>query len=146
MGWFNIFGLVFIVVIMIPNIVFAIKCKEAFENKWSNKVIELLEQIGRYGCFGFMIFNVPGTWFGWWSDEAFAIYLIVDSLLIVFYCIIWVICWKKNNVFRALALSIIPAVVFMFSAVMSRSILLIIASMLFAPTHIMISYKNVKDF
>lgn len=146
MGWFNIFGLVFIVVIMIPNIVFAIKCKEAFENKWSNKVIELLEQIGRFGCFGFMIFNVPGTWFGWWSDEAFAIYLIVDSLLIVLYCIIWIICWKKNNVFRALALSIIPAVVFMFSAVMSRSILLIIASMLFAPTHIMISYKNVKDF
>ena len=146
MGWFNIFGLVFIVVIMIPNIVFAIKCKEAFENKWSNKVVELLEQIGRYGCFGFMIFNVPGTWFGWWSDEAFAIYLIVDSLLIVLYCIIWVICWKKNNVFRALALSIIPAVVFMFSAVMSRSILLIIASILFAPTHIMISYKNVKDF
>ncbi len=146
MGWFNIFGLVFIVVIMIPNIVFAIKCKEAFENKWSNKVVELLEQIGRFGCFGFMIFNVPGTWFGWWSDEAFAIYLVVDSLLIVLYCIIWVICWKKNNVFRALALSIIPAVVFMFSAVMSRSILLIIASMLFAPTHIMISYKNVKDF
>ena len=146
MGWFNIFGLFFIVVIMIPNIVFAIKCKEAFENKWSNKVVELLEQIGRFGCFGFMIFNVPGTWFGWWSDEAFAIYLIVDSLLIVLYCIIWVICWKKNNVFRALALSIIPAVVFMFSAVMSRSILLIIASMLFAPTHIMISYKNVKDF
>ena len=146
MGWFNIFGLVFIVVIMIPNIVFAIKCKEAFENKWSNKVVELLEQIGRFGCFGFMIFNVPGTWFGWWSDEAFAIYLIVDSLLIVLYCIVWIICWKKNNVFRALALSIIPAVVFMFSAVMSRSILLIIASMLFAPTHIMISYKNVKDF
>lgn len=144
MGWFNIFGLVFIVVIMIPNIVFAIKCKEAFENKWSNKVVELLEQIGRFGCFGFMIFNVPGTWFGWWSDEAFAIYLIVDSLLIVLYCIIWVICWKKNNVFRALALSIIPSVIFLFSGVMSRSILLIIVTILFAPTHILISYKNAK--
>ena len=130
----------------IDNIIYAIKCKEGFENKWNNKKVELIEQIGRFGCFGFMIFNIPGTWFGWWSDEAFAIYLIVDSLLIVLYCIIWVICWKKNNVFRALALSIIPAVVFMFSAVMSRSILLIIASMLFAPTHIMISYKNVKDF
>lgn len=48
MEWFNIFGLVFIIVIMIPNIVFAIKCKEDFENKWSNKIIELLEQIGRF--------------------------------------------------------------------------------------------------
>ena len=80
------------------------------------------------------------------TDEEFAIYLIIDFLLIFLYCAIWFIFWKKNNVFRALALSIIPAVVFMFSAVMSRSILLIIASMLFAPNHIMISYKNVKDF
>ena len=28
---------------------------------------------------GFMIINIPGTWFGWWSDEALAIYLIVDT-------------------------------------------------------------------
>ena len=144
MEWFNVFGLVFIVVIMIPNIVFAVRCKDGFENRWNNTVIEIIEQIGRFGCFGFMIFNVPGTWFGWWSDETFAIYLIIDSLLIALYCAIWVICWKKNNVFRALALSIIPSVIFLFSGVMSRSILLIIATILFAPTHILISYKNAK--
>lgn len=144
MEWFNAFGLAFVVVIMIPNIVFAVKCKDGFENRWKNKAIEIVEQIGRFGCFGFMIFNVPGTWFGWWSNEAFAIYLIIDSLLITLYCAIWVICWKKNSVFRALALSIIPSVIFLFSGVMSRSILLTIASILFAPSHIMISYKNVK--
>ena len=33
---------------------------------------------------------------------------------------------------------------FLFSGIMSRSVLLIIASVLFAPSHIMISYKNVK--
>ena len=107
MEWFNVFGLVFIVIIMIPNIVFAVRCKDDFENKWNNKVIELIEQIGRFGCIGFMIFNVPGTWFGWWSNEAFAIYLIIDFLLIFLYCAIWFIFWKKNNVFRALVLSII---------------------------------------
>ena len=144
MEWFNVFGLVFIVVIMIPNIVFAVRCKDGFENRWNNTVIEIIEQIGRFGCFGFMIFNVPGTWFGWWSDETFAIYLIIDSLLIALYCAIWVIGWKKNNVFRALALSIIPSVIFLLSGVMSRSILLIIATILFAPTHILISYKNAK--
>ena len=144
MEWFNVFGLVFIVVIMFPNIAFAVRCKDDFDNKWNNKVIEIIEQIGRFGCIGFMIFNVPGTWFGWWSNEAFAIYLIIDSLLIALYCAIWVICWKKNNIYRALALSVIPSVVFLFSGVMSRSILLIIATILFAPTHIMISYKNAK--
>ena len=144
MEWFNVFGLVFIVVIMIPNIVFAVRCKDDFENKWNNKVIELIEQIGRFGCIGFMIFNVPGTWFGWWSNEAFAIYLIIDCLLIFLYCAIWFIFWKKNNVFRALALSIIPSVIFLFSGIMSRSILLIFATILFAPAHILISYKNAK--
>ena len=144
MEWFNVFGLVFIVVIMIPNIVYAVRCKDGFENRWNNTVIEIIEQIGRFGCFGFMIFNIPGTWFGWWSNEAFAIYLIIDSLLIVLYCAIWFVFWEKNNVFKALALSIIPSVIFLFSGVMSRSILLIIATILFAPTHILISYKNAK--
>ena len=76
MEWINIFGAVFIAVIMVPNIIFTLKCKDGFENKWNNKGVEVVEQIGRFGCFGFMVVNIPGTWFGWWSDEAFAIYLI----------------------------------------------------------------------
>ena len=144
MEWFNVFGLVFIVVVMIPNIVFAIRSKDGFKNKFHNKPVEIMEQIGRFGCFGFMIINIPGTWYGWWSDEAFAIYLIIDTVLVALYCVIWVVFWKKNNVFRALALSIIPSVMFLFSGIMSRSVLLVIASALFAPTHILISYKNAK--
>ena len=122
----------------------AIKCKDGFDNKWNNKYVEVTEQVGRLGCFGFMIINIPGTGFGWWSDEAFALYLIVDTILVMLYCAIWIICFKKNSVFRALALSIIPSMLFLFSGIMSRSVLLIIASVLFAPSHIVISYKNVK--
>lgn len=140
----NIFGLIFIVVIMIPNIIFALKCKDGFENKWNNQSIEIIEQIGRFGCLGFMIVNVPGTWFGWWSDEAFALYLVVDTVLAILYCAIWMICFKKNRMFRAMTLSIIPSILFLFSGIMSRSMLLIISAVLFAPSHIMISYKNAK--
>ena len=144
MEWLNIFGLTFITAIMIPNIIFAVKHKDAFENKYKNKAIECIEQIGRFGCFGFMIFNIPTTWFGWWSDETFAVYLIVDALLVVLYIAIWIICWHKNNTFRALALSVIPSAVFLFSGIVSRSVLLILSALLFAPTHILISYKNAK--
>ncbi|MBS7304790.1 MAG: hypothetical protein KIG20_03895 [Eubacteriales bacterium] len=144
MGWFNVFGLIFIVVIMIPNVVFAIKRKDGFDNKWDNKFVEFIEQAGRFGCFGFMIFNIPGTWFGWWSDEAFALYLIVDGILVMLYCAIWIICFKKNSVFRALALSVIPSALFLFSGIISRSVLLTVASVLFAPSHIAISYRNAK--
>lgn len=145
MGIINLFGLVFMIVIMIPNIVFAIRCKDGFENNRKNKLVETLEQIGRFGCFGTMIINIPGTWFGWWSDEAFAVYLLVDTSLLIVYCVIWIVCFKKNSVFRALSLSIIPSVIFLFSGIMSRSVLLIIAALIFAPCHIMISYKNAKS-
>ena len=144
MNWLNVFGLVMVAVIMIPNILFAMKCKDGFVNKWNNKFVETVEQIGRFGCFGFMIINIPGTWFGWWSDEAFAVYLVVDALLVTLYCVIWAVCFRKSSVFRALALSIIPSVLFLFSGVMSRSILLTIAALLFAPSHIMLSYQNAK--
>ena len=143
MEFCNVFGLGFMVIIMIPNILFAIKCKDGFENKWNNKRVAFVEQIGRFGCFGFMIINIPGTFYGWWSDHAFAVYLIVNILLLTFYCVIWAICFRKNTLFRALALSIIPSIVFLFSGIMSRSVLLIISSLLFGPSHILISYKNV---
>lgn len=144
MEWLNVFGLVMVAVIMIPNVLFAMKCKDGFVNKWNNKSVETVEQIGRFGCFGFMIINIPGTWFGWWSDEAFAVYLVVDAVLVTLYCVIWAICFRKSSVFRALALSIIPSVLFLFSGIMSRSILLTIAAVLFAPSHILISYQNAK--
>ena len=145
MEWFNPFGLVFITIIMIPNIVFAIRCKDGFTNNYWNKTVELVEQIGRFGCFGFMIFNVPGTWFGWASNESFALCLILDALLVALYCILWIVCWKKNGVFKALALSILPSAVFLISGITSRSILLILAALLFAPSHILISYQNAKN-
>lgn len=144
MEWINIFGLFFIVVIMIPNIIYTIKYRDRFVNKWSNKTVEIIENIGRFGCLGFMIFNIPGTWFGWFSDKIFVIYLIVNIILLFLYYMIWIICFKKNTMFTALSLSSIPSAIFLLDGLMSRSILLVISSLIFAPAHIMISYKNAK--
>ena len=144
MNWFNPYGLVFMAVIMIPNIIYAIRCKDGYENLWNNKFVQLFEQIGRFGCFGFMIFNIPGTWFGFWSDEAFAVYLIANSVLVGLYCIIWAACFRKESMFGALSLSILPSVLFLFSGLFSRSVPLILSALIFAPCHILISYRNTK--
>lgn len=141
---FNVFGVILVAVILIPNIIFAIRCRDGFKNNWNNRFVETAEQIGRFGCFAFMVFNVPGTCFGWPSDEAFALYLIVDAVLAAAYCAIWAICFKKSSVFRALALSILPSVMFLFSGIISRSLLLTAASVVFAPCHILLSYKNAR--
>lgn len=142
--WFNIFAFIFVVIILIPNIIFAMKYKDGFINYWNNKPSQIIEQIGRFGCFCFMIFNIPKTWFGFISDEMFSIYIIVNSILALSYCTIWIIYFKKNSIFRSLALSIIPSIIFIFSAICLRSIFLGVFSILFAPTHILISYMNTK--
>ena len=144
MEWLNVFGLAFVIVLMIPNVVYAVRRPEGFTNQWKNKPAEILEQIGRFGCLACMIVNIPGTWFGWRSDEAFAIYLVADALLVLVYCVLWVVLWERNGVCKALALSVTPAALFLFSGVMSRSILLILFALLFAATHILISCKNAK--
>ena len=142
MNWINIHGLMIMLAIMIPNMFFAAKNKEGFENLWPNKIVEILEQIGRFGCFGFMVLTIPGCGFGFLSDEAFALYLVIDGILTAIYCFVWIICFKKNSIFRALALSIIPSCLFIISGVLSHYWPLMISSVIFAPCHIAISYKN----
>ena len=44
MKWINVYGLVMIAVIMIPNIAFAVRCRDGFENLWQNRFVEIAEQ------------------------------------------------------------------------------------------------------
>lgn len=50
MNWINLYGLACMLVIMVPNIIFAVKNKDGFQNLWSNKTVEILEQVGSL-CF-----------------------------------------------------------------------------------------------
>ena len=68
---------------MIPNVVFAIKCKDGFDNKWNNKYVEVTEQVGEIGLFLVHDNQYSGTCSGVLSDEAFALYLIVDTILVM---------------------------------------------------------------
>lgn len=141
MGWFNYYGLAIMAVIMIPNIVYAATHKDAAEN-YRNKAVTVLEQIGRYACFALMIFNIPYTYFNFWFDYAFIVYLSVNGGLCLAYSIFWIICWKKSGKLKALSLSILPACIFLFSGVVLAYIPLIAFAVLFGVTHILISYKN----
>ena len=60
------------------------KYKDGFENKWKNKRVETTEQIGRFSCFGLMIIISPKTYLGWWSDMAFNIYIIGNTILVAY--------------------------------------------------------------
>ena len=142
MSWFNYYGLIFIALIMIPNIIFAIIHKDGFTNKYKNKPAEILEQIGRYACLILMVFNIPYTYFNFWFENALIVYLLVNAVLCAAYLIFWVVCWDNNGKLKALSLSIIPTVIFLFSGIVVANIPLIIFAVLFGVNHILLSYKN----
>ena len=142
MDWFNYYGLIIIAIIMIPNIVFAIKHKDSFENRYKNKAVEVMEQIGRYACLVLMVFNIPYTYFNFWFGRALVVYLAVNGVLCLLYLLFWAICWNKNGKLKALSLSIIPSVIFLFSGVILAYIPLIAFAVLFGANHIILSCKN----
>lgn len=145
MDWFNYYGLIIVAVMMIPNIVYAIKSKGNFVGSYHNKTVEILEQIGRYACFILMVFNIPCTWIGFYFSHGLIIYLAVNSTLLIAYCTGWVVLWNKSGLVKALLLSIIPSIIFIFSGVIIASIPLIAFSVLFATMHILISVKNAES-
>lgn len=144
MSWFNFIGLIFVAVILIPNIIFAAKNKDGFQNFYHNKFVEVFEQIGRFGCFITMFFTPPFLNLGFKINGAKTAYIITGAVLVALYCLGWIVFGKENSVRKSLALSIIPSVLFLESGLLSLNFSLIILSLIFAPCHIIISYKNAK--
>ena len=140
--YFNLYGLVFVIVILIPNIVFSITCKDGFENLYQNKPVEILEQIGRFGCFISMFLMIPFLNKGFWFENGKIIYIIFGIVLAALYCIGWMIFWKKDSVRKSLCLSIVPSLLFIESAVVCGNLQLLVFAVVFAPCHILISYMN----
>lgn len=50
MRWFNVFGFILMAILIVPNTVYFTKRKEGAPRKWNNKIVGIIEQIGRVGC------------------------------------------------------------------------------------------------
>ncbi len=142
MSWFNYYGLIIMALIMIPNIIFAVKTRGEFKNKFKNKAVEISEQLGRYACFVFMIFNIPYTYFGFWFERALTVYLCVNALLLLIYFVSWLVFRKNHKLLKAVLLSVTPTAIFLFGGIAVLSIPLIASSVVFGVCHITISCKN----
>lgn len=142
MEWFNLAGLIFVVVLLIPNIIYAVTNKDGFADNYHNKLVETGEQIGRFGCFILMFIQPSFVTLGYIYDGAQALYLILGIVLLALYCGGWIVFRKGNSIAKALTLSILPSVLFLESGILTLNIPLIVLSVLFAICHITISYKN----
>ncbi|MGN1421423.1 MAG: hypothetical protein ACI4XC_07925 [Eubacterium sp.] len=142
-NWINIFGGIIIVLMLIPNIIFAVKCKEKQTNK-AGKAVTIIEQIGRYGCMVLMIIPLFVGEFGFSPLEFMFVYIIGNALLLIMYYIFWALYFKNKTMGKALALAIIPTLIFIVSAASVKHWALIVTAVIFGVSHIYITYINNK--
>ena len=142
-NWINLFGGVIVLLILIPNIIYALKNKEETHEK-SNIVIVITEQVGRYACMLLMIVPLFVGEFGFSPLEFMFNYLIGNLILLVFYYIFWVLFAKNKSLDKALALAAIPTLIFINSAISVKHWTLLVFALLFGASHIYITYKNNK--
>ena len=142
MDWFNLTGLIFVVVLLIPNIIYAVTNKDGFADNYHNKFIEAGEQIG---SFILMFIQPSFVTLGYIYDGAQTLYLILGIVLLALYCGGWIVFRKGNSIAKALTLSILPSVLFLESGILTMNIPLIVLSVVFAICHITISYKNTVE-
>ena len=139
---FNYFGIIFIIVLMLPNIYASIFKKELFVNKFDDRLLIKLENIGRYLCMILMVINIQDLYGGFKSVEAFVAYLGINIILLGLYYIVWFIFYKFNNIYKNMILGIIPSLMFIISGILQNHLLLIISGIVFAYAHLKIIWNN----
>ncbi|MGN1328540.1 MAG: hypothetical protein ACI4V4_02460 [Eubacterium sp.] len=140
-NWINIFGAIIVIIMLIPNIIFAVRCKEQQTNK-AGKAVTVIEQIGRYGCMALMVIPLFVWKFGFAPLEFMFVYIISNALLLIMYYVFWALYFKNKSMGNALALAIIPTLIFIVSAVSLNHWSLLVMAVLFGISHIYITYIN----
>ena len=138
-GMFNLWCAGIVLLLLIPNIIYAVRCKGGGISS-SNPAINALEQIGRFGCMIFMVvpLGVKGGEFGFYSWEELIIWGFGTMLLLAVYYICWAFyAWRPGRKLE-LALAILPCLVFLLSAVTLRHWVLAVFTGIFAGAHLYI--------
>ena len=141
-GWLNIFGACIVVLMLVPNIIYAIGNKGEV-NHCTNKLMNLVEQIGRYACIVLMWFPLMVWKFGFASKIAMMSYFLGNGLLLLIYWIVFFIFMKGKSRGRALVLAIVPSCIFLLSGILLGHWLLVCFAVLFAFGHAYVTIKNV---
>ena len=140
-GWINVFGAVIVVLMLIPNIIYALKNKGA-ENKCENKLMNAIEQVGRYGCIILMWLPLLVWKFGFPSVYEMMLYFFGNGCLLAAYWIVYAAYLKRKTRKRALALVVLPTCIFLLSGLLLRHWMLAAFAVLFGIGHIYVTEKN----
>ena len=142
-GWINGVAAGIVVLMLIPNIVYAIKNRDE-KNLCTNRVMNGIEQVGRYACIVLMWLPLLVRKFGFHSVLEMLLYLLGNCALLIAYWIVFFLHMRKRSTASALTLAILPSCIFLMSGVLLRHPLLMGFAALFAVGHIWVTLYNAR--
>ncbi len=142
-GWINVFGAVIVILMLIPNIVYALRNRDG-KNLCANRVMNVTEQVGRYACIVLMWLPLLVWKFGFQSVFEMLLYLFGNGALLLAYWIVFFRHMRKRSAAKALTLAVLPSCIFLMSGILLRHWLLAGFAVLFAIGHIYVTLKNAQ--
>ena len=142
-GPINLFGAIVVAVMLIPNVVCALKYRDG-KNLCANKAMNAVEQIGRFGCVILMWLPLLVWKFGFASVAEALIYFVGNAALLAAYLVVFAAYFRRKTKRRAIALAVLPACIFLLSGLTLRHWLLVGFAVLFAVGHVYVTVKNAE--
>ena len=142
-GWINAFGAIAVVLMLLPNVVYALKNKDE-TNLCENRLVNALEQLGRYACIVLMWLPLLVWEFGFASETEAILYFAGNGALLTAYWLVYAFYFRKKTVKRALTLAVLPTCIFLTSGLLLRHWLLAGFAVLFGAAHIYVTLVNAK--
>ena len=148
---FSYVGLVFMLMLIVPNLIWTKYQPKEFDFKDENKVLLVFERVGQVGVTGtaliFSDFNIHG-WSGW------SFWLIAAFVLMILYECWWIRYFKSNRTWKdfyssfygiPVAGAILPVVAFFFLGIYGRVSWLIVSVIIFGIGHIGIHLQHRRE-
>lgn len=166
-GMINVFNVSIVVLLLLPNLIYAVK-QRGQRNLCENRLMNLLEQLGRYGSMAFMAVCFQEDGFAFSSSLSFLIYGFGCWILLSAYWIAWAVYFRmtgvhvfvKNEGNRAVfvagrvnvrnvklvkwALVLLPSFVFLLCGITLKYALLIVSSVVFLAGHGYVTMENIR--
>lgn len=142
-GWLNLTGFMIVVLMVIPNIVYALRNRHMV-NKCTSKPMLILEQVGQYSSMTLMVFPLLVWGFEFASVGALIIWTALRVTMLLAYFICWGVYLRRPALPVSLWLAILPSAIFILRGAFLRHWLLTAFGIIFAVGHIYITWFNNK--
>lgn len=143
-GWINLMNGILLALMLLPNLFYALRNRGQV-NRSKSRLMNVLEQIGRYGCMILMMLPLFVWKFAFKSAEGFVVYLLGNGALLAVYLVTWLFYWKRQSKAQALILAVVPSCIFLLTGLTLRHFALVLFAVLFAVGHIYVTIKNLEE-